>query len=86
MLDPKKIEEFADKFSQSIPNGAKAFQKDIEKSFKDVLQSVIAKMDLVTREEFDVQQKVLMRTREKIEKLELLVAELEKKSRTVMKL
>jgi len=77
MLDPKKIEEFADKFSQSIPPGAKAFQKDIEKSFKDVLQSVVAKMDLVTREEFDVQQKVLARTREKIENLEKIVSELE---------
>lgn len=78
MLDPKKIEEMANKFSQSIPSGAKAFQKDIEKSFKDVLQSIVSKMDLVTREEFDVQQKVLTRTREKIENLEKIVAELEK--------
>jgi len=79
MLNPKKIEEFADKFSQSIPPGAKTFQKDIEKSFKDVLQSLVAKMDLVTREEFDVQQKVLSRTREKIENLEKIVSELEKR-------
>lgn len=78
MLDPKKIEEIANKFSQSIPPGAKAFQKDIEKNFKDVLQSIVSKMDLVTREEFDVQQKVLTRTREKIESLEKIVTELEK--------
>jgi ubiquinone biosynthesis accessory factor UbiK len=77
MLDPKKIEELASKFSQSIPSGAKSFQQDIEKNFKDALQSIIAKMDLVTREEFDVQQKVLARTRDKIDALEKIVAELE---------
>ncbi len=82
MLDPKKIEEFASKFSQSIPPGAKAFQQDIEKNFKDVLQSLVAKMDLVTREEFDVQQKVLARTRDKIDALEKVVAELEKVKKT----
>jgi len=78
MLDAKKIEEFAEKFNQSIPPGAKAFKEDIEKSFKQVLQSAIAKMDLVTREEFDVQKKVLAKTRAKIESLEKVVAELEK--------
>ncbi|MBV1908381.1 MAG: accessory factor UbiK family protein [Kangiellaceae bacterium] len=80
MLDAKKIEEFADKFSQSIPPGAKAFQQDIEKSFKEMLQSIVAKMDLVTREEFDVQKKVLSRTREKIEQLEKIVSQLEEKN------
>lgn len=78
MLDPKKIEEFAEKFSQSIPPGAKAFKDDMEKSFKQVMQSALAKMDLVTREEFDVQKNVLLKTREKIEALEVLVSELEK--------
>ncbi len=78
MLDAKKIEEFAEKFSQSIPPGAKAFKEDMENSFKQVLQSAIGKMDLVTREEFDVQKKVLARTREKIEALEKIIAELEK--------
>jgi len=77
MLDAQKIEEIANKFSQSIPPGAKAFQQDIENSFKQILQSVVAKMDLVTREEFDVQKKVLARTREKIEALEKALAELE---------
>jgi len=76
MLDAKKIEELADKFSQSIPSGAKAFQQDIEGSFKRILQSLIGKMDLVTREEFDVQKKVLARTREKIEALEKIIAEI----------
>jgi len=78
MLDAKKIEELADKFSQSIPPGAKAFQQDIENNFKRILQSLIGKMDLVTREEFDVQKKVLARTREKIEALEKIIGEMEK--------
>jgi len=78
MLDAKKIEEFAEKFSQSVPPGAKAFKDDMEKSFKQFLQAAIAKMDLVTREEFDVQKKVLSKTREKIEALEKVIADLEK--------
>lgn len=81
MIDPNKLEEIASKFSQSIPPGAKAFQQDIEKNFKQVLQSMVSKLDLVTREEFDVQQKVLARTREKIEALEKIVIELEAKSK-----
>jgi len=81
MLDAKKIEDMANKFSQSIPPGAKAFQQDIEKSFKDVLRSLIAKMDLVTREEFDVQKKVLTRTREKIELLEKALKDLEENNK-----
>jgi len=80
MLDAKKIEELAGKFSQSIPPGAKAFQQDIEKNFKQMLQSLVSKMDLVTREEFDVQKKVLARTREKIEALEKALSELENKN------
>ena len=78
MLDAKKIEEFAEKFSQSVPPGAKAFKDDMEKSFKQLLQAAIAKMDLVTREEFDVQKKVLAKTREKVEALEKVIADLEK--------
>jgi BMFP domain-containing protein YqiC len=79
MIDAKKIEELADKFSQSIPPGAKAFQQDIENNFKQMLQSLLGKMDLVTREEFDVQKKVLARTREKIDAIEKKLAQLESK-------
>ncbi len=70
MLNPKIIEDLAEKLTQSIPPGAKAFQKDIESNFKQAMQSVISRLDLVTREEFDIQTKVLARTREKIEQLE----------------
>ena len=78
MLDPQKIEEFANKFTQSLPSGAKSFQQDIEKNFKQVLQSMVSKLDLVTREEFDVQKKVLARTRGKIDTLEKVINEMEK--------
>jgi BMFP domain-containing protein YqiC len=77
MLNPKIIEDLAEKFSQNIPPGAKAFQKDIESSFKQAMQSVISRLDLVTREEFDVQTKVLARTREKIEQLEKRLDEIQ---------
>ncbi|MBT9614237.1 MAG: accessory factor UbiK family protein [Burkholderiales bacterium] len=76
MLNQKIIEEVTaklkDVFGQS-PAG------DIEKNLRAVLQSVFAKLDLVTREEFDVQQAVLLRTREKLEALEAKVAEMENK-------
>ncbi len=75
MLDSRKIEQLAEKFSQNIPAGAKVFKQDIENNFKQVLQSLISRMDLVTREEFDVQKKVLARTREKIEALEKILNE-----------
>ena len=78
MLDASKIDEIAQKLSEAIPPGAKAFQEDIHEQFKQILQTMIAKMDLVTREEFDAQTKVLARTRQKIEDLEKIVAELEK--------
>ena len=53
-------------------------RRDLEENFKAVLQSALAKMDLVTRQEFDVQAGVLRRTREKLEALEAKIAELER--------
>ena len=81
MFDSKKIDDLANKFSEAIPPGAKAFQQDLHAQVKQVLQSVIGKMDLVTREEFDVQTKVLARTRQKIEELEKTIASIEEKQR-----
>lgn len=53
--------------------------KDIEKNIRGVMNGAFSRLELVTREEFDVQAKVLMRTREKIAALEARIAELEKK-------
>jgi BMFP domain-containing protein YqiC len=77
MLDPKHLDELTQRLSSLIPQGVKNVQTDIEKNIRGVLQSAFAKMDLVTREEFDVQSAVLSRTRSKLEALEKQVAVLE---------
>jgi len=80
MLDPKKIEEVVNTISGAIPSSVKTMQGDIEKNIRAVLSATFAKLDLVTREEFDVQTQVLHRTREKLEALEQRVNELEAKN------
>jgi len=77
MLGQKMFEEISGKLGQALADSP---AKDVEKNLRAVLQSVFAKLDLVTREEFDVQQAVLLKTREKLEALETKVAEIEKKS------
>jgi BMFP domain-containing protein YqiC len=77
-MDPRFIDELARKLSASVPQGLANMRRDLEDNFKAVLQSALAKMDLVTRQEFDVQAGVLRRTREKLEALEAKVEELER--------
>ncbi len=77
MIDSKTIDELATKLSNLVPEGLKNAGDDMGKQFKQALQSGLAKMDLVTREEFDAQTKVLERTREKLEALEKKVSSLE---------
>jgi len=74
MLGQKVFEEISGKLGAVL---AESPAKDVEKNLRALLQSVFAKLDLVTREEFDVQQAVLLRTREKLEALEAKVAGLE---------
>ncbi len=77
MLNQKIIEEVTSKLKDVLGQTPAA---DIEKNLRAVLQGVFAKLNLVTREEFDVQQAVLLRTREKLEALEAKVAALEASS------
>ncbi len=77
MFDPKIFDDFAKKISEGLPPGVKNFQEEMEKNVKTMLQNGIAKLDLVTREEFEVQTQVLARTRSKVDELEKKVAELE---------
>ena len=79
MLDTKFIDDLARQISESIPPGIREMQRDIEKNVHTLLQSAFDRLDLVTREEFDTQSRVLARTREKLEQLEKTVAELEAK-------
>lgn len=75
MLDPNILEEFGAKMSTLLANSP---AKDIEKNAKAMLGGLFGKLDLVTREEFDVQAQVLARTREKLKALEARVEALEK--------
>jgi BMFP domain-containing protein YqiC len=79
MFDPKNIDELANRLSSAIPPGLNTFREDMEKNFRAILQSVLGKLDLVTREEFEVQKAVLIKTRHKLEAMETLVTELESK-------
>lgn len=74
MLNQKVIEEVTAKLKEVFGQSPAG---DIEKNLRAVLQGIFAKLDLVTREEFDVQQAVLLRTREKLDALETKVAALE---------
>jgi len=76
-MDPRFIDDLAKRLSGALPPGITAFRQDLESNFKSVLQSGLAKLDLVTREEFDVQAGVLKRTREKLAALEARLAALE---------
>jgi len=77
MIDHKVMDELASKIAGLVPPGVKGIQEDIEKSIQGALQSAFTRMELVTREEFDVQSEVLSRTRSKLELLEKQVAALE---------
>jgi BMFP domain-containing protein YqiC len=80
MIDPKKIEQIARQVHESMPKGIREFGDDVEKKVRQVLQSQLTRLDLVSREEFDVQTQVLLRTREKLALLEQRLTELENRS------
>ncbi len=72
------IDNLARKLAESVPEGLRSMREDLETNFQGVLRSGISKLDLVTREEFEVQEAVLARTREKLERLEAKLEEIEK--------
>ena len=79
MINPAKIEEIAKQISGNLPQGVKNLADTIESKTKQAIQNKLAEMDFVSREEFDIQSKVLIRTREKLAELEAKVAEIEAK-------
>jgi ubiquinone biosynthesis accessory factor UbiK len=79
-MDPRSLDDLARRLSAAVPPGLVALRNDLEANFKAILQGGIAKLDLVSRQEFDVQAGVLRRTREKLEALEARVAALESRS------
>ena len=80
MIDPPTFDELTKRFVEALPPSVRQFQVEMEKNLHAALQATFAKLDLVTREEFAVQQGVLARTRAKVEELEKQVAELEGKA------
>ncbi|MDX1351851.1 MAG: accessory factor UbiK family protein [Thiomicrorhabdus sp.] len=77
MLNPTQLESMAKKMAEILPEGFGEMPEAVQSQVKSVLISAFDKMDLVTREEFDIQAAVLSKTRAKLERLEKLVSELE---------
>ena len=77
MLDPKQLDELARRFTESLPPGMREFQQEVERNVRATMQSAFARMDLITRDEFDAQAKTLARTRARLQELETQVAALE---------
>ncbi len=77
MVNFKDIDELSQRLSALLPDDLRVAREDLQANFKTVLQAGLKKMDLVTREEFDVQRAVLLRTREKLEAIEAKLAEFE---------
>ena len=76
MIDLSQLDELARRLSNLVPPGLREGREELQQNFKSVLQAGLGKLDLVTREEFDVQRAVLLRTREKLDALEQRLAEL----------
>ncbi|HAI45900.1 Membrane fusogenic activity [compost metagenome] len=77
MIDLNHLDDLARRLSDMVPPGLRQSREELQATFKSALQAGLGKLDLVTREEFDVQRAVLLKTREKLEALEKTVAELE---------
>ena len=78
MPDLPFIDRLMADISRRLPADLGSLRSEVERNVRSVLAETVSRMDLITREEFDIQQQVLMRTREKLEALEKQVAELEK--------
>lgn len=85
MFDTKKIDELVEKLTDALPPGLKNFKDELKKNFHAVLLTTLNKMDLVTREEFDVQVAVLQKTRMKLDLMEKKMTELEQKKTNTQK-
>jgi hypothetical protein len=73
----ESIDKLAALLAETVPQGLRSARDDLEENFRAVLNAGIGKLDLVTREEFEVQQAVLARTRQKLEALEARLASME---------
>lgn len=77
MLDPKMFDDLSRRIADNLPRGLQNLQDDVQRNVRSSIETALAKLNLVTREEFEIQQTVLLRTREKLKALEERVAALE---------
>ena len=77
MLDPKLFDDISRRVAGNLPPGLQTLQDDLQRNLRNGIESALGKLNLVTREEFEIQQAVLLRTREKLKAMEARVAELE---------
>jgi len=77
-MTKESIENLAEQLAAAVPEGLRSMREDLEQNFRAVLRSSLSKLDLVTRDEFEVQEAVLTRTREKLEALEEKLEQFEK--------
>jgi hypothetical protein len=80
MLNTIDLEDLSKRLSAAVPAGFAALGADLDKTFHAILQGAFEQMNLVSREEFEAQKAVLARTREKLEKLQTQIAELERRT------
>jgi BMFP domain-containing protein YqiC len=79
ILNSTALDELARRLADSVPESLRSFGRDLEGNFKAVLQAQLSKLDLVSRQEFDVQATLLARTQEKLAALDKRLQELEQK-------
>jgi ubiquinone biosynthesis accessory factor UbiK len=79
LMDPNGLDELARRLAEAVPQSLRDFGRDLESNFKAVLQSQLAKLDLVSRNEFDVQAALLARTQTALAAMEARLKELEAK-------
>jgi ubiquinone biosynthesis accessory factor UbiK len=78
-MSDESIRDLARKLAESLPDSLRAARRDVEENFRSILANGLGRLDLVTREEFEVQRAVLARTRAKLEALEKRLAEMDKR-------
>ncbi len=76
-METFRVEDLARRLFENLPPAVRGMQQDLETNFRAVLRANLAKLDLVTRDEFDAQSKVLERTREKLEQMEQRLQDLD---------
>lgn len=76
-MDPKTLDEMTRRLVESLPPGLQGVQGEVEKNLRAALEGILSRLNMVNREEFDIQSAVLVRTRSRLEKLEQQVAILE---------